>query len=332
MFRKFIVDSVYYWATEYHLDGFRFDLMGLHDVTTMNAVREKLNTINRPVMLYGEGWILDTMLADELKANQLNANKMPHIGHFNDTIRNNVRGSVFIREERGYASGKEHLEDTIRYCVTGCTDYAGHGKSLFQTPDQAINYVSAHDNNTLWDKLNFSNAGDSREVLKSIQKLSNAIVLTCQGIPFLHSGVELCRTKYGVEDSVRAEDKVNWIDYDRKAEFLDVVEYYQGLIKLRREHNAFKMNDVDQIRKHLEFLPNCPKNAVALVLKNYANNDTWKEILVIYNANRETTKVSIPEGSWNVVVDKNKAGVETLRTINGNAVEVEGISMVAAFR
>jgi pullulanase len=332
MFRKFIVDSVYYWAKEYHLDGFRFDLMGLHDVTTMNSVREKLNTFERPIMLYGEGWIMGTMLSDDLKANQMNANKMPHIGHFNDTMRNAVRGSVFVQEERGFASGKEAMEDAIKYCVVGCTDYAGKGKSLFQTPDQAINYVSAHDNNTLWDKLQFSNGEDDIETRKAMQKLSNAIVLTSQGIPFIHSGVEFCRTKYGVEDSVRHEDKFNWLDWDRKAEFIDVVEYYQGLIKLRKEHSAFRMNSVEQMRKHLEFIDNTPKNTVAFLLKNYANNDSWKDIIVIYNANREAVTVNIPEGTWNVVADKNIIGTEIIKTHAGDLIDVEGISMVILYR
>ncbi|ERI94219.1 pullulanase, type I [Clostridiales bacterium oral taxon 876 str. F0540] len=332
MMRRFIVDSVYYWAKEYHLDGFRFDLMGLHDVTTMNAVREKLNTLEKPVMLYGEGWILGTMLPDDKKANQLNAKKMPHIGHFNDTIRNAVRGSVFIKEEKGFASGMENLESTIKYCAVGCTDYACSGNSLFNSPDQAINYVSAHDNNTLWDKLKFSNPEDSDETLRAIQKLSNAIVLTSQGIPFLHSGVEFCRTKYGIEDSVRSEDHVNWMDWDRKAQFIDVTEYYKGLIKLRREHNAFKMNNVEQIRKHLEFLPNMPRNTVGFMLKNYANGDCWKDIIVIYNANKECVSINIPDGTWNIVVDKNSAGIETLRNISGNVTTVESISMTVMYR
>lgn len=323
MMRKFIVDSVYYWAKEYHLDGFRFDLMGLHDVTTMNAVREKLNTIERPIMLYGEGWIMNTMLSDDLKANQLNSHKMPHIGHFNDTIRNSVRGSVFIREEKGFASGKENLEEAIKTCVSG---------SVFQTPDQAINYVSAHDNNTLWDKLSFSNIDDSEETKKAMQKLANAIVLTSQGIPFIHSGVEFCRTKYGVEDSVRSEDSINWLDWDRKAEFIDVVEYYKGLLKLRREHNAFRMNSVDQIKRHLEFITDTPKNTVAFILKNYANNDIWKEIVVIYNTNKTAVNINIPDGIWNVTVNKYNSGTETIETINGNFIEAECISMTVLYR
>ncbi len=323
MMRRFIVDSVYCWAKEYHLDGFRFDLMGLHDVTTMNAVREKLNTLERPIMLYGEGWVLNTMLDDALKANQLNSHKLPHIGHFNDTIRNAVRGSVFIHEEKGFASGKEGMEEAIKTCVSG---------SVFQIPDQAINYVSAHDNNTLWDKLQFSNEEDSEEIRKAIQKLSNAIVITSQGIPFIHSGVEFCRTKYGIEDSVRSEDKINWMDWNRKAEFIDVVEYYKGLFKLRREHSAFRMNSVEQIRKHLEFLSDLPKNTVGFILKNYANNDIWKDIIVIYNASREALNISIPQGIWNIVADKNSVGTNILITFAGGSVEVQPISMSVLYR
>lgn len=323
MMRKYIVDSVYYWAKQYQLDGFRFDLMGLHDVTTINTVREKLNTLERPIMLYGEGWILSTMLADSLKANQLNSSKMPHIGHFNDTMRNAVRGSVFIREEKGFASGKSGMEEAIKTCVSG---------SVFQTPDQSINYVSAHDNNTLWDKLKFSNPADNEETLKSIQKLSNAIVITSQGIPFIHSGVEFCRTKYGVEDSVRSDDKINWMDWDRKAEFIDVFDYYKGLFKLRREHSAFRMNNAEQIKKHLEFLTDMPKNTVGFILKSYANNDTWMDIIVIYNANRENININIPDGNWNVVADKYNVGTSVLRTFSGNSLEVKSISMSVLYR
>ncbi|MFL0268553.1 type I pullulanase [Candidatus Clostridium radicumherbarum] len=332
MMRKFIIDSVYYWAKEYHLDGFRFDLMGLHDVTTMNAVREKLNTLNRPIMLYGEGWMLNTLLKDEFKANQENACKMPHIGHFNDTIRNSVRGSVFIKEEQGFISGKLGLEEKIKECTSGCIDYANTGKSLFNTPDQAINYVSAHDNNTLWDKLNFSNPGADEEALKAMQKLANAIVITSQGIPFIHSGAEFCRTKYGVEDSVRSVDKINSLDWDRKAKYLDVFNYYKGIINLRKSHPAFRMNNAEQIRKSLEFIANTPINTVGFMLKNHANNDDWKDILIIYNANKTTVNITIPEGSWNLVVDNVNAGTEIIRTINGSNVEVEKISMFVLYR
>ncbi|MCM8711876.1 type I pullulanase [Clostridium sp. SYSU_GA19001] len=332
MMRKFIVDSVYYWAKEYHIDGFRFDLMGIHDITTMNVVREKLNSLNRPIMLYGEGWNLNTMLPEELKANMKNSIKMPHIGHFNDIFRNSIRGNVFIKEDKGFVSGKEGLEEIIKNCIVGCTDYFNKGNSLFQTPDQSINYVSAHDNNTLWDKLEFSNPDADKEELKAMHKLSNAIVLTSQGIAFLHSGAEFCRTKYGVEDSVKSGDAVNCMDWDRKSDFLDVMEYYKGLIKLRREHSAFRMNNVDMIRKHLEFLSNTPKNVIAFILKNYANNDTWKDILVIYNGNKKKVKVSIPEGYWNIVADKYKAGVEILRTFNGNYFEVDDICINVLYR
>ncbi|MCX7885133.1 MAG: type I pullulanase [Caloramator sp.] len=331
MMRRFIIDSVYYFAKEYHIDGFRFDLMGLHDVTTMNLIREKLNTLGRPIMLYGEGWVLNTLLSEDIKANQLNSCKMPHIGHFNDVIRDAVRGSVFIKEDKGFVSGKENMEDKIKYCVTGCTDYFNTKTSLFQTPDQSINYVSAHDNNTLWDKLNLSNPEDDIETLKSMQKLSNAIVLTSQGIPFLHSGVEFCRTKYNVEDSVHSEDYINWMDWERKFEFLDVFNYYKGLIKLRKEHSAFKMNSIEHIKNHLEFLDS-PKNTVAFILKNHANNDIWKDIIVIYNSNRKNVNITIPQGNWNIVTDNNTSGTNIIRSIRGNSVEVKEISMMVLYR
>lgn len=330
MMRRFIIDSVCYFVDEYHIDGFRFDLMGIHDITTMNKVRESLNSFNKPIMLYGEGWVLNTLLPEDIKANQLNANKIPHIGHFNDTIRNAVRGSVFIKEEKGFASGRENMEDIIKYCIVGCTDYFNRGNSLFQTPDQSINYVSSHDNNTLWDKINLSNPEDDIETLKSIQKFSNAIVLTCQGIAFLHSGAEFCRTKYNVEDSVRSDDYINWMDWNRKFEFKDVFEYYKGLIKLRKEHSAFRMNSREEIQNHLEFL-DTPKNSIAFILKNYANEDIWKDILVIYNSNKYNIILPIPKGVWNIVTDKHISGTNVIKKVSDNVL-VESISIMVLYR
>ena len=234
MFRKFMVDSTMYWVKEYHLDGLRFDLMGIHDVDTMNEIRNSLNTLGRPIMLYGEGWTLNTMLPAQLRATQYNAYKMPHIGHFNDVVRNSIRGSVFEVHEKGFASGEGYLEHDIKKCVTACIHFDDNVIGAYETPDQTINYISAHDNHTIWDKLALSNAEDSIEDRKYMQKFANAIVLTCQGIAFLHAGVEFCRTKQGVENSYKSPDAINSIDWSRKAEFLDVFEYYKGIIFLKK--------------------------------------------------------------------------------------------------
>lgn len=327
MMRKFIVDSVTYWSKEYHIDGFRFDLMGLHDIETMRTVYESLIKINRSIMIYGEGWDLNTALPYNIRAIQCNASKLPQIGFFNDTIRDTIKGNVFNTKDKGFISGKENLEDIIKGSVTGCTICNNNFKAIYVSPNQSINYVSCHDNNTLWDKLELSNKDDSIEDRKSMVKLANGIILTSQGVPFLHSGAEFCRTKKGMQDSFKAPDEINSIDYDRKAEFLDVFNYYKGLIKLRREHPAFRMHSVEDIKRHLVFIDNTPKNTVAFIIKDHANGDPWKNILVIYNANRFPVTIDVPKCIWNQVVDKNKASGISFNVIDLSKIYIDDISV-----
>lgn len=330
MVRKFILDSVLYWANEYHIDGFRFDLMGLHDINTINLIRENLNKLEGNKMLYGEGWNLKTKLPEEMKATIVNAYKLPHIGHFNDVIRDTVKGNVFYSKDTGFVSGKPYLENQIRKCVTGCINYNTDG--LFQTADQSVNYVSAHDNNTLWDKLEISNDTASFDELKSMQKLANSIVLTCQGIPFICSGEEFCRTKHRIENSYKSPDFINRLDWERKLQFLDVFNYYKGMIKLRKEHPAFRMNSANYIGSHIEFIYNTPENVVAFILKDYANGDSWKDILVLYNANKYAVKINVPYGTWNQVTDKNISGTDIIRTITDFQLDASDLSISVYYK
>lgn len=331
MVRKFIIDSVLYWASEYHIDGFRVDLMGIIDITTMNMLREALDKYNRKILLYGEGWNLNTMLPESERASMQNAEKLPEIGHFNDMLRDALRGSVFNITDRGFVSSKEGLEEVIKFCVTGCTvDYASF-KRKFQSPVQSINYVSAHDDHTLWDRFELSCPEASQEELKAMCKFANGIILTSQGISFLHSGAEFCRTKGGISNSYNSTDAVNRMDWNRKFKFMDVFNYYKGLIELRKSHPAFRMTDANQIRENLVFL-NTPKNTVVFILKDNANEDSWKDLLVIYNANRCSVKINIPEGNWNIVTDKTNSGTTVLNTINGSEINVDGISLYVLYR
>lgn len=330
MMRRFIIDSIMYWATEYHMDGFRFDLMGLHDTYTMNLVRDNLDKLERNIMLYGEGWDLSTALPKEKRAAQLNNHKMPRIGHFNDTLRDGVKGSVFFSDAKGFVNGKDGLEELIRKSIVGSIKYRDKYEGIFQTPEQSINYVSCHDNNTLWDKLELTEGKSDIELLKAMDKLANAIVLTCQGIPFIHSGEEFCRTKNGIENSYISPDSINQIDWYRKENFMDVFEYYKGLIKLRNNHPAFRMNSKELIDEHIHFL-DCPNNTVAFMIKGNANSDSWKNILVIYNANKDSSSIQLPDGDWNVVVDKYTAGTDTLRTVT-NIHQAYGISISVLYQ
>lgn len=332
MCRKFIVDSVLYWAQEYHIDGFRFDLMGIIDISTMNMIRDVLDRLPRKILLYGEGWNMNTLLPDSLKSTIENAYKLPQIGHFNDIIRDSIRGSVFIAEDRGFVSGKEGLENLIKFCVGGCTIDCEPYIRKFQIPHQSINYVSAHDNHTLWDKFQIACPDASAEELKAMCKLANGIILTSQGIPFLHSGCEFCRTKDGISNSYNSTDAVNRIDWSRKLKFMDVFQYYKGLISLRKKHPAFRMTEVIQIQRHLVFLSDIPKLTVAFMLKDYANMDTWKDILVIYNANKYSIKLYIPEGHWNIVVNSNSSGTDVIETVDSREINVTGISLYILYR
>lgn len=324
MMRKFIIDSVLFWATEYHLDGFRFDLMGLHDITTMNLLKEKLNSLGRTIMVYGEGWDLDTALLATNKAIKSNASKTPELGYFNDIIRDIVKGHVFDLYERGFVSGKGNLEADLKEVIAGTP-------GILLSPEQSINYVSCHDNSTLWDKFQDSNKEDSIADRIKMVKLSNAIVLTSQGVPFLNSGEEFLRTKLGEHNSFKSSDAINALNWDLKYRNQEVVKYYRGLINIRKAHPAFKMNSFHDIQNNLEFIPNTPENVVAYLLKNNANGDSWKTIMVIFNGNKNSTWVSVPNCPWHLVVDELTAGLEPIKLMESDRIEVPGICMYLAY-
>ena len=323
MMRKFMIDSVTYWAKEYNLDGFRFDLMGIHDYETMNEIRKAVNQIDPSIILHGEGWDLNTPLAAELKANQKNAEKMKGIAHFNDNIRDGLKGSVFEEKENGFINGKENMEDRIKKGITAGIDYDTNS-STYQDPEQVLTYVEAHDNHTLWDKLELTNPGDSEEVRKQMHKLSSSILLTSQGIPFLHAGQEFMRTKYGDHNSYKSPDSINQIDWLRRAAFNNEVEYMKGLIELRKKYSAFRMTSPEQIKKHIAFM-DTPKNVVAYSIKGNGNKNEY--FMVTHNANKEAVDITLPsKGPWKVLVDGKQAGSKTLYVVHDNKIKVPALS------
>ncbi|WP_139905505.1 type I pullulanase [Clostridium thermarum] len=331
MVRRFIIDSLLYWATEYDFDGFRFDLMGIHDVDTMTEICEKLKSTGKNLMLYGEGWHLNTNLREDQKANIYNSFKLKEAGFFNDLIRDTIKGSVFNIHDKGFVGDGEGKADTIKFCAVGCSLDWFNKPAAFYSPSQSINYCSCHDNYTLWDKLKLSSPYVSEEELKAMNKLADGIVLTSMGVPFLHAGSEFCRTKEGVENSYNSTDTINRMDWHRKSKYLDVFEYYKGLIRLRKEHRAFRLYDRAQISDHIEFLPG-GRSSVAFMIKDHANNDTWKDIIVIYNGAAHVNTILIPSGQWHVVVNKHKAGTEVIETIEGGNVSVEATSIMVLYR
>ncbi|MED1594431.1 MULTISPECIES: type I pullulanase [Bacillus] len=325
MMRKFMIDSVVYWAKEYNLDGFRFDLMGIHDVETMNTIRKAINQIDPSIILHGEGWDLNTPLAPELKANQKNAEKMKGIAHFNDDIRDGLKGSVFGDKDNGFVNGMQNMEERIKKGITAGMDY-DKKVYTYQDPEQVLTYVEAHDNHTLWDKLQLTNPGDSEEVRKQMHKLSSSIILTSQGVSFLHAGQEFMRTKYGDHNSYKSPDSINQMDWVRRAAFDKEVEYMKGLIELRNNHSAFRMTSVEQIKKHLTFI-DAPKNVVAYTLDGKANGNKNDYFVVAHNANREAVEITLPsKGPWKVLVDGERAGSKVLYVFHDNKIKVPALS------
>lgn len=321
MMRKFMIDSVTYWAKEYNLDGFRFDLMGIHDYETMNEIRKAVNQIDPSIILHGEGWDLNTPLAAELKANQKNAEKMKVIAHFNDNIRDGLKGSVFEEKENGFINGKENMEDRIKKGITAGIDYDTNS-STYQDPEQVLTYVEAHDNHTLWDKLELTNPGDSDEVRTQMHKLSSSILLTSQGIPFLHAGQEFMRTKYGDHNSYKSPDSINQMDWLRRATFNNEVDYMKGLIELRKKYSAFRMTSAEQIKTHVSFI-DAPKNTVAYIIEG----NKHEYFTVAHNANREAVEITLPsKGPWKVLVDGKQAGSKLLYVVHDNKIKVPALS------
>jgi type I pullulanase len=326
MMRKFIVDSVSFWAKEYHIDGFRFDLMGILDVDTMNQVRAALNKINPSIIIIGEGWDMNTPLDPSLKANQKNATKMEGIAHFNDDIRDGLKGSVFDEKDNGFINGKSGMEDRIKKGVVGGIDYSDTIKTFTDDPGKAVTYVEAHDNLTLWDKLKKTNPNDNEDVLKQMDKLASSVILTSQGISFFQAGQEFMRTKGGNDNSYNAPDAVNEIDWSRESQYAHEVDYFKGLVKVRNTHPAFRMTTAADVKDHLKFL-DAPANSVAYYIDGNANGDSAEKIAVAHNANRTPVDINLPaSGSWKLIVNGEKAGNAALKIIKGNKITVPPLS------
>ena len=345
MMRKFMIDSVVYWAEEYHVDGFRFDLMGIHDMETMNAIRAALNEVDPSIIIYGEGWTSgDSTLSESERALKKSTYKMEGIAAFSDDIRDGIKGNVFDSLDKGFVSGADNLAEAIKYSVVGATenaqiDYDSYEKTngwWAGSPEQTINYASCHDNLTLWDKLAISNGDDSEEDRIKMNKLSSAIVFTSQGIPFLQAGEEMLRSKE-MEDGTFSEnsynlpDSVNSIKWENKGNTIEVYNYYKGLIALRKAHPAFRMTTTKEVQDNLTFLDTTDTKTVAYTIDNSPNGEKAESIFVAYNANNEEVVLELPEGKWNLYVNGEKAGTEIIETVS-KTVTVSPISAVVLMK
>ena len=338
MMRRYILESVKYWAEEYHLDGFRFDLMGIHDISLMNEVSRVLKEINPNIIVYGEGWTAgDSPLPEERRALKKYMQEIPGVAAFSDDIRDGLKGSVFDDADTGFASGKANMEESVKFGVVGSIkhsqvnyDEVNYSDAPWtNTPWQAISYVSCHDNHTLYDKLRVSRPDAGPEEIISIHKLANAVVLTSQGIAFLHAGVELLRTKFGEHNSFESPDEINQIDWTRKKDYMDVFEYYKNLVRLRKEHPAFRMTNAEEVNEKLQFLES-ENGLIVYKISNGANGDSWKNIMVIYNARNASNTIKI-DGNWKIAVRGDTFEFEGESTVS-NYVEVPAISMAVLYQ
>lgn len=311
MMRKFIVESVVYWATEYHVDGFRFDLMGIHDIETMNAVRAALDKVDQSIFIYGEGWTAAASPLEEgLRAVKKNAKELDNITVFSDDIRDALKGSWMHSQIPGFVSGIDSLEEAVKFGVVGATQHpqVDYSKALYSkapyvnNPTQIINYVSCHDDMCLVDKLAQSKPADATDdELVRFNKLAQTVVFTSQGVPFIYAGEELYRNKKGIHNTFQSPDSINRIDWNFKTTHRDVFDYYKGLIALRKAHSAFRIPTQELAQEHLKFLSFLVPNVVGFTLNNHVNGEEWKDVLVLYNGNRKPVRVGIPVGEWNVV-------------------------------
>jgi len=343
MVRHYIIESVKFWAREYHIDGFRFDLMGIHDIETMNHLRSELLEIDPTIFVYGEGWVAaDSPLPFEQRAVKENVGQMEGIGVFNDEFRDGLKGSTFDEQEPGYASGNinGHFEP-VKYGIVGGTDHpqVDYGGLLYcnapyaGAPSQMINFVSCHDGYTLVDKLKLSVQGDhAADELIPIDKLVHTVLLTAQGIPFIRSGEEIMQDKQGEPNSYKSPDSINRIDWSLKAKNREVFDFIRGLIALRKAHPAFRIPTVEGLQQWLRFMDTGDSGVIAYALGEYANNDEWKEILVAYNGNRHEVEIGIPEGEWNVVCRNGQIDPEGKDRLPGGSVKIAASSALILYR
>ena len=309
MMRQFMIESVKYWINEYHIDGFRFDLMGCHDIETMNEIRKAVDAIDPTIFIYGEGWSAgQCALPTEQLGVKANISKMPRIAAFSDEIRDALRGPFDDDTKGGFLAGVPDCEESLKFGIVGAIAHpqvdmskVNYSKVAWATePTQMMSYVSCHDDMCLVDRLKASipNIGDDE--LIRLDLLAQTAVFTSQGVPFMLSGEEMLRSKKGVHNSFESPDSINQLDWKNLGRYPQVFKYYQDLIALRKHHPAFRLGDAHLVRKHLEFL-DAPKGVVAFRLKDYAGRDDWRNIVVILNANREQVAVVLPKATYTIV-------------------------------
>lgn len=314
MFQKFMIESVVYWVNEYHIDGFRFDLMGIHDIQTMNMISDTLHKIKPSIVLYGEGWTSSSSpLPEDKRALKKNAAQLNGIAVFSDDMRDGIKGSVFNIDDRGFATGNTSNSESVKFGVVAAGKHpqinyskVNYSKEPYTSgPAGLINYADCHDNNILWDKIELSFKSASAAERTKMHELAYAIVLTAQGASFLHAGTEFLRTKNGVENSFDKGDIVNGIDWDLKTKNMASYQFIKSLVQIRRAHPAFRMQTAQQIATNINFENNLPTGIIAYTINGAAVGDNWKKIWIAYNGSQTPQTLTLPKGTWKVGLSSN---------------------------
>ncbi len=328
MVRKHIIDSLVYWAKEYCIDGFRFDLMGVYDTTTVNLIRSALDKINPNIIMYGEGWCGgNTPLPEERRAVKLNAEDTnTRVAYFSDDIRDAIKGNVFNAENPGFVNGGLNSLEDIKFGIVGSVKHKGiaienvkYSKKFWALePTQTVSYCSAHDNLTLYDKLLKTSPSASKEELLMMNKLAAFIVHISQGAIFYQGGEEFARTKHGDDNSYKSSDEVNKIDWDRKNEYIDLFQYYKGLAELRKSDGVFRLTTAKEINKRISF-GECSEQFLTVNLK--AKSSLYSNYIALVNAQSTEVVYDLDENTkYHLLVDCNQAGTKSLEIIENKVV------------
>ncbi|WP_314380941.1 type I pullulanase [Segatella buccae] len=310
LMRRFMIESVKYWINEYHIDGFRFDLMGIHDIETMRQIRAEVNKIDPTIFIYGEGWSAGTCAYPQEKlAMKANMKQLPGIAAFSDEMRDALRGPFSDDSKGGFLARVPGTEESLKFGIVGGVAHpqvdmskVNYSKEVWANePTQMVAYVSCHDDMCLTDRLRASIPGISTDELVRLDLLAQTAVFTSQGVPFILSGEEMLRDKKGVHNSFNAPDSINHLDWNNLKKYPQVFDYYKGLIRLRKAHPAFRLGKAGLVRDNLRFL-SAPAHCVAYCISNRnVPGEEWNNTIVILNAGKEAAKVAVPEGKYTIV-------------------------------
>ena len=338
--RQLMLESVKYWVSEYHIDGFRFDLMGVHDIETMNLIRAELDKINPDIFIYGEGWSAGACAYPTEKLGmKANMRQLPRIAAFSDDMRDALRGPFSDDTKGAFLAGISGMEESLKYGIAGAIAHpqvdmsrVNYSKEPWANePVQQISYVSCHDDMCLVDRLRASMPGISNEELIRLDLLAQTAVFTSQGVPFILCGEEMLRDKKGVHNSYNSPDEINHLDWNNLQKYPQVFAYYKNLIALRAHHPLFRLGSTERVRECLSFLPTQPC-FLGFSLKNAHFIDDWSEIIVLLNANKQPISADIPQGDWRIVCQEGVINEQGLGDFTGNRIEVPAQSALIIHR